>query len=323
MDSKENLFISCILPVHNEEDLICKFLQAVSWQLSEVSSRYEIIVIDDGSSDSSAEKVRSLLTELPVRLIRLSRNFGKEHALTAGLDTARGDAAIIMDADFQHPIEVIPQMIQGLHEGYDMVYAVRNNRKYEGLIKRAITNNFYRFLKGSSGIDIPPGAGDFRLMNRKVINAIKKLPERQRFMKGIYAWVGFQTKSVQFTVRKRPAGKSGFSSIRLINLALTGITSFTELPLRIVAIMGIVISFIAFAFGIQILISTLLFGNPVPGWTTIINIIAFLGGLQMFSIGLLGEYIAGIFSEVKRRPIYIITSEEQADKDNTINIKNE
>lgn len=311
MDARANPFISCVIPMYNEDELICDFLQALSAQLAQESLHYELVVVDDGSCDRSVEKVRGILSDLPVRLITLSRNFGKERALTAGLDAVKGDVVIVMDADFQHPLSVIPEFMAGWREGYDMVYAVRRDRMYEGVIKRTITNNFYRFIKAASGVDIPPNAGDFRLMNRKVVEAIKRLPERQRFMKGIYAWVGFRSKSITFDVSDRPAGSSGWSKLRLINLALTGITSFTELPLRLVALMGMLIAFFAVIFGVYILVSTLLFGNSVAGWPTLIDVVAFLGGLQMFAIGLLGEYIAGIFSEVKQRPIYIVASEEQ------------
>jgi len=314
MDARENPFISCIIPMYNEEELICDFLQALSAQLEKESPYYEIVVVDDGSQDESVDKVRSILSDLPIRLITFSRNFGKERALTAGLDAVKGDVVIIMDADFQHPLDVIPQFMKGWYEGNDMVYAVRRNRMYEGLIKRTITNNFYKFIKTASGVDIPPNAGDFRLLDKRVVEAIKQLPERQRFMKGIYAWVGFKSKSITFDVADRPAGSTGWSKLRLINLALTGITSFTELPLRMVALMGMLIAFLAVIFGIYILVSTLLFGNSVAGWPTLIDIVAFLGGLQMFAIGLLGEYIAGIFSEVKQRPIYIVATEEQLHK---------
>ncbi len=323
MATKTDPLISCLIPVHNEEELICDFLRALSERVKQESNNYEIIVVDDGSQDDSVEKVRGLLKELPIRLITLSRNFGKERALTAGLDAVKGDVVIIMDADFQHPIDVISEFMEGWRKGYDMVYATRRDRMYEGLIKRSITNSFYRFIKMASGVDIPPNAGDFRLLDRKVVKAIRRLPERQRFMKGIYAWVGFKSKAINFDVADRPAGSSSWSKIRLINLALTGITSFTELPLRIVALMGMLIAFIAVIFGIYILISTLLFGNSVAGWPTLIDIVAFMGGLQMFAIGLLGEYIAGIFAEVKQRPIYIIAEEESQIAENQECVKSE
>lgn len=310
MEEKANLFISCVVPVHNEEKLVCKFLHQLSAKLAEESSHYEIIVVDDGSTDGSVDKIRSVLTELPVRLICLSRNFGKESALTAGLNKVRGEVVIIMDADFQHPIDLISEFIASWREGNNMVYAVRRDRRQEGFIKRTITNIFYRFIKSTSGIDIPVNAGDFRLMDRNVVEAIKQLPERRRFMKGIYAWVGFRSEGIGFDVAERTDGLSSWNKLKLINLALTGITSFTELPLRMVALLGIVIALLAVIFGFYILGSTLLFGNPVPGWPTLIDIVAFMGGLQMFSIGVLGEYVAGIFSEVKQRPVYIIASEE-------------
>ncbi len=314
MNAESDLFLSCVIPVHNEEKLIGRFLQQLSAKLQEETNSYEIVIVDDGSNDCTVDQIRKVLPELPVRLIRLSRNFGKEAALTAGLNKAHGKIVITMDADFQHPIDVISELIANWRKGYQMVYAVQHSRVHEGIIKRTITNLFYRFLKLTSGIDIPINAGDFRLMDRDVVEAIKKLSERKRFMKGIYAWVGFNTKSITFDVGKRADGSSRWNKLKLINLALTGITSFTELPLRMVALLGIFIAFLAVIFGLYILGSTLLFGSHVPGWPTLIDIVAFMGGLQMFAIGVLGEYIAGIFSEVKRRPVYIIASEESESK---------
>lgn len=300
----KQLYISCIVPVFNEQSNITKFIKILEQELIKLTDKFEIIIVDDGSKDNTLENAESLVND-KIKILGLSRNFGKENALTAGLEYAKGDVAILIDADFQHPFAVLPKFLERWAEGYDMVYGVRKNRKNETLLKRIFTKCFYMLLK-SSNTNIPPDAGDFRLLDRKVIDAINSMDERNRFMKGIYAWVGFKSIAVPFDVAKRAAGKSTLNFSRLSELALTGITSFSNIPLRIWSLIGVAISFIAFIYGSYIVIKTLLFGVDVPGYATIVVTIMFFGGVQLLSVGILGEYLARIFEEVKHRPKYII-----------------
>lgn len=300
------VYISCIVPVYNEEALVEPFFKELSDCLKKLASRYEIIVIDDGSHDKTVEKITQLPSDYHIKLLGLSRNFGKETALTAGLEHCSGDVAIILDADFQHPIDVIPTFLQQWAEGYEMVYGVRQNRDNESSIKRNLANLFYWLMTKITNIDIPNNAGDFRLLDRKVITAINQFQERSRFMKGLYAWVGFKKVGVPFTVQDRPAGKSSWGLARLTELALTGITSFSDIPLRVWGFIGFVISFISLVYAIYFLTKTLIFGADLPGFPSIIVAVMFLGGVQLLSIGILGEYIARIFTEVKQRPKYIV-----------------
>jgi glycosyltransferase involved in cell wall biosynthesis len=300
-------FLSCIVPVMNEEMLIEDFITKLNISLRECVKKFEIIVIDDGSSDSTVEIIKAIQKiHKHVKLIELSRNFGKEHALTAGIDFAEGDSVLLIDADFQHPFHMIPKFLQQLDQGYDMAYGVRKHRNDESLLKKKGSNFFYRIMRSSTGVKIPADAGDFRAMNNIALEALRSLPERNRFMKGMYAWIGFNTIGLPYEVEERKAGKSRWNYGRLTNLALSGITSFTSLPLRLVGIVGILISTISMCYGIYILSRTIMQGSSVPGWPTVIIAITFLGGIQLLSLGILGEYIAGIFNEVKRRPNYLI-----------------
>ncbi|MCW9014610.1 MAG: glycosyltransferase family 2 protein [Gammaproteobacteria bacterium] len=305
MTIKKSL-ITCVVPAFNEAQNIKGFLQDLSSFMATKKYPYEIVVIDDGSDDNTIEQVLQCIDDLPLRLITFSRNFGKEAALTAGINVAQGDAVILIDADYQHPINVIDDFIAKWEEGYNMVYGVRSNRKDETLFKRKSAELFYHLLKKMVGIEIPRNAGDFRLLDKRVIEAIRMLPERTRFMKGMYAWVGYKSVPVLFNVEERHGGQTGWGFNKLANLALTGVTAFTDLPLRVAGITGLIISFISFLYGMFIILDTLLFGNPTPGFATTIVIITFLGGIQLLSLGVLGEYIAGIFREVKQRPNYII-----------------
>lgn len=300
------VYISCIVPVYNEEALVESFFKELSNCLGKLANRYEIIVIDDGSRDKTIEKIMTLPQDYHVKLLGLSRNFGKETALTAGLEHCSGDVAIILDADFQHPIDVIPLFLEKWAEGYEMVYGVRENRDNESSLKRNMANLFYWLMTKITNIDIPNNAGDFRLLDRKVILAINQFQERSRFMKGLYAWVGFKKIGVPFAVQDRAAGKSSWGLRRLTELALTGITSFSDIPLRVWGFVGFVISFISLVYAIYFLTKTLIFGADLPGFPSIIVAVMFLGGVQLLSIGILGEYIARIFTEVKQRPKYIV-----------------
>lgn len=303
--SSKQLHISCIVPAYNEQDNIVNFIQKLTEQLQALSNNFEIILVDDGSKDNTLEKVYPIINQ-NIKLIALSRNFGKENALTAGLDHASGDVTILIDADFQHPIDLIPTFLKYWADGYEMVYGIRKNRQHEPLFKRLFTKCFYILAKTTKP-NIPPNAGDFRLLDKKIVQAINSMTERNRFMKGLYAWVGFKTIGIQFDVAERAAGKSTLSFYRLTDLALTGITSFSNVPLRVWSLIGIIISFIAFLYGAYIVFKTLILGIDIPGYATIIVAIMFFGGIQLLSIGILGEYLARIFNEVKHRPNYLIS----------------
>ena len=302
----KSIYISCVVPVYNESANVQTFFAALQSCLRKLTQRFEIIVVDDGSRDNTIEEIMSLPQGYNVKLLTLSRNFGKETALTAGLEHCSGDVAIILDADFQHPIETIPLFLQQWSEGYEMVYGVRTSRHNESRIKRSFANVFYWLMEKITHVDIPSNAGDFRLLDRKVVDAVNQFQERTRFMKGLYAWVGFKTIAVPFEVQDRAGGSSSWGFKRLTELAITGITSFSDIPLRVWGMIGFVISLISLIYAIYFVTVTLIYGADLPGFPSIIVAVMFLGGIQLLSIGILGEYIARIFTEVKQRPKYII-----------------
>lgn len=303
---KQTKLISCVVPVFNEENLVAEFIAALDKTLQELSYPYEILLIDDGSQDNTFSKIRAIRSQYSLRYVRFSRNFGKEKALSAGLDLAKGDAVILIDSDFQHPLELIQEFIIQWENGYDMVYAVRQNREQESWLKRSCAKLFYQFASKINRINIPANAGDFRLLDRKIVKALQALPERNRFMKGLYGWVGFKEIAIPFEVQPRKSGTSQWNFYSLLDLAITGITSFTAFPLRMIALGGICISSIALLYATWIVFSTLLFGSQTPGWATIVTTISFFGGMQLFAIGVVGEYIGRVFDEVKNRPLYIV-----------------
>lgn len=302
----KNLFISCVIPVYNEEANVQTFFEKLYECLGNITNRFEIIVVDDGSRDATVKKIIKLPRDYRIKLITFSRNFGKETALAAGLDNCSGDVVILMDADFQHPLETIPVFLERWQEGYDMVYGVRSNRDNEAALKRRFAQLFYWLMGKVTKIHMPSNAGDFRLLDRKVVNALNSFQERTRFMKGLYAWVGFKSTPVTFDVQERAAGKSSWGMKKLTELAITGITSFSDVPLRVWGFIGFVISSIALFYAIYVVTYTLIYGADLPGFPSIIVAVMFLGGIQLLSIGILGEYIARIFTEVKQRPKYII-----------------
>jgi glycosyltransferase involved in cell wall biosynthesis len=308
------IFISCIVPVFNEEAVIQTFIARLQETLGMLTPHFEIIIIDDGSVDGTVEKIRSLRYEQHVKLLGLSRNFGKEIALTAGLEHCTGDVAILLDADFQHPLEVLPTFLERWAEGYNMVYGVRTNRESESYLKRNFARLFYWLMKKITHIDIPSHAGDFRLLDKQMVDALKQFPERTRFMKGLYAWVGYKKIAVPFEVHERVAGQSSWRFSKLTELAITGITSFSDVPLRVWGWIGVIISFISLVYAIYIITVTLLFGADLPGFPTLVVAIMFLGGIQLLSVGILGEYIARIFTEVKQRPRYLLQIKEGFDE---------
>lgn len=306
----KTVFISCVVPVYNEEAILESFIKNLQQVLRTLTNQFEIIVVDDGSRDQTLAKARQLAKEHAVKVLGLSRNFGKEIALTAGLEHSSGEVTILLDADFQHPVESLPAFLQKWSQGYDMVYGVRKDRVIESYYKRNLARLFYWVMQKITKINIPSNAGDFRLMDRKVIEALQTFPERTRFMKGLYAWVGFKSIGVPFEVKKRAAGTSSWRLTKLTELAITGITSFSDVPLRVWGFIGFIISLFSMVYAIYIVTVTMIYGADLPGFPTLVVAIMFLGGIQLLSIGILGEYIARIFTEVKQRPKYVLQCKE-------------
>jgi glycosyltransferase involved in cell wall biosynthesis len=303
--------VSLVVPVFNEEASIGIFLEAIAPIIEALGCKYEILFVNDGSSDNTLQALRSAKArDAAVKILSLSRNFGKEAALTAGLDHAKGDVVIPIDADLQDPPELISTFIARWRDGADIVYGVRSSRASDGVLKRITAGYFYKLFNLISPIQIPFNAGDYRLMDRKVVDEINKLRERSRFMKGLMAWPGFRSESVEFERRQRVAGGSNWNYWRLWNFALDGITSFSTLPLRLWLYVGAVISLLSFIYAAFIVIHTFWIGGGVPGYPSLMVAIMFFGGIQLFSIGLIGEYIGRIFHETKARPIYIIETIE-------------
>ena len=298
--------VSCVVPAFNEHDNLTLLLPDLQSVLVRTGASWEVIVVDDGSRDATCALMAAWVGNPGFRYVQLTRNFGKEPAITAGLEAAQGEVVLLMDADLQHPTDLIPTMLARWEAGVDMVYAVRENRDDESWSKRLGTRLFYSLLTGPRGVQVPQDAGDFRLMDRAVVNALMQLPERNRFMKGLYAWVGYQSEALTFKPANRQHGSSHFSAIRLLGLALAGLTAFTTWPLRAVSLTGFVISICSFAYGLYIVGEYLLYENPVSGWPTIVTILLFFSGINLISVGIVGEYIARIFDEVKGRPLYLV-----------------
>ena len=305
-----NPTISIIAPCYNEEETIEPFLRRIEEILTQINEPYEIVFIKDGSKDNTLNVLLNAKKNFKnIRIINFSRNFGKEAALTAGLDKARGEAAIPIDVDLQDPPELIKELVARWREGCDVVLAKRADRTSDSFAKRVSADLFYKLNGKISNVDIPNNVGDFRLMSKRVVEALKQLPENQRFMKGLFAWVGFKTVAIEYVREKREAGQSSFNGWKLWNFALDGITSFSTLPLRIWLYIGALVSFLSFLYGSFIILKTLIFGVDLPGYASLAVIMLFLGGIQLIGIGILGEYIGRIYSESKRRPSYIIEGE--------------
>ncbi len=300
--------ISLLIPAYNEEEvLLLLYHRLIKLVDSFPNYDWEILFINDGSIDNTISILRDLSQQDDsVKYIDFSRNFGKEIAMMAGFDYVSGDAVIILDADLQHPPEVIPEMLKYWEEGYDDVAAKRKSVDGETYLKKATSRLFYRILSKLARLPIQQDTGDFRLLDRKCIESIKQLRETQRYTKGFYGWIGFNKKIILFDQSPRLAGKTKWNYFQLINLAIEGITSFTVTPLRISTLLGLIISFFSFFYGSIIIIKSYFYGDPVRGYPTLIVAILFLGGIQLLSIGILGEYIGRIFNESKNRPPYLI-----------------
>ena len=305
--SSDNLpRVSCIIPALNECANLKVILPALEAILDSNSSEWEVIVIDDGSTDGTPDFMDERSTCPGFRYLQLSRNFGKEAALSAGLEAATGDVVICLDADLQHPPALIPQMLDKWKAGADAVYAVRANRDDESRTKRLGSSLLYFILGRGNKVKIPADAGDFRLMDRKVINALTQLPERTRFMKGLYAWVGFKTESIEYLPPERLHGETNFSFLRLVRFALDGITAFSTWPLQVLSLLGGAIAFLSFTYGTYLILEYMLVGNGVSGWTTIVTAMLFFSGINLLGLGVIGAYIGRIFDEVKQRPLYLV-----------------
>lgn len=302
--------LSCVIPAYNEAAHIGAFIAHLHSFLTPLVPNVEIIIVNDGSTDDTEAAVKSCMTDYPIRYVALSRNFGKEAALSAGIDHATGDAVLLIDGDFQHPVELVPQMLELWQSGQDMIYGVIDDRSDESKLKQYGTNFFYKIVNlGQPKFTIPPNAGDFRLMDRAVVTALKQLPERNRFMKGLYAWVGFKTVAIPFVPAARATGQSSFNFSALLKLASTGITSFSLTPLRLSMVVGAFVSICALIYALDIVITTLFGSVNVPGWSTLAVGLMFFSGVQLILIGIVGEYVGQIYEEVKRRPLYLVAQD--------------
>jgi glycosyltransferase involved in cell wall biosynthesis len=299
--------LSVIVPCYNEQEVLPEFHRRLAAVMNGMGLPWEVVYVNDGSGDATLTIMRELRSTHPeVAIVDLSRNFGKEVAMTAGLDACQGDAVVIIDADLQDPPEVIPELVAEWRAGYDMVYARRESRLGETAIKKATARGFYRVIGKLSRVKIPADTGDFRLMSRRAVVALLQLREQHRFMKGLFAWVGFPQKAVMYRRDPRLAGTTKWNYWKLWNFAVEGITSFSTVPLRLATYCGIGIALIAFLYAGWIFYKTLAYGDPVKGYPSLMVVLLFLGGGQLIGIGVLGEYIGRMFNETKNRPLYFL-----------------
>ncbi len=299
--------LSIVIPIYNEEENLNHLFERLESVLDRLQMNYEIICINDGSKDNSLMGlIQHHSRNSAIKVINLSRNFGKETALTAGLDYANGHAVIPIDADLQDPPELIEDLVTKWREGYDVVYGTRRSRKEEGWLKQVTANSFYRVIGGMSPVSIPPNTGDFRLLDRRVVDVLKQMPERNRFMKGLFAWVGYKQTAVFYDRPQRYKGKTTWNYWKLWNFALEGITSFSFLPLKVWSYIGLSFAGCSFLYGTFLILRTFFLGRDVPGYASIMVAILFLGGIQLMSLGIIGEYLGRVYQEVKGRPLYLV-----------------
>jgi len=302
--------LSVAIPVFNEAASLPALREALEVTLAKLGLSYEVILIDDGSTDASWGAIAAWCRADPhVRGIRLARNFGKEAALSAGLYEARGQAVVLMDSDLQHPPSVIPDFVAKWREGYEMVYAVRASRTGDSAVRRSATHAFYRLFRRVAEVDLPPGAGDFRLIDRRVVDTLNRLPERLRFMKGLYAWAGAHHTGIPYDPPSRLHGKSAMSMRRLTGFGLDGIVAFSRIPLAISGWAGAAVALVSIAIGLYLAIRTMIFGVDVPGYASIAVGVMLLGGVQLLALGILGAYVGRIYEEIKDRPLYVVAEE--------------
>lgn len=301
--------LSVVVPAYNEQEVLEIFHARLAAALEPLGLSWEVVYVNDGSRDATLEKMLALKAADPrTAVLNLSRNFGKEIALTAGLDHARGtDAVVVIDADLQDPPEVIADLVAAWREGFDVVYAQRSVRHGEGFVKRATAHGFYRLMQRVGGrVQLPKDTGDFRLMSRRAVDALLQLREHHRFMKGLFAWIGFPSKAVLYERAPRAAGTTKWNWWKLWNLSLEGITSFTVAPLKLATYLGLLTAFGAVVYAVQVVVKTLILGNEVPGYPSLMVVVLFLGGVQLMTLGIIGEYLARVFNETKHRPLYLV-----------------
>lgn len=304
--------ITIIVPCYNEQDSLPALSDALKSLMGQLPQyEWEVLFVNDGSKDNTISIIKEIRKEdKRFCFIDLSRNFGKENAMLAGFDYATGDAVVIMDADLQHPPSIIPEMLEKWEEGYDDVYGRRLTRGKESWLRKKLSMTYYRILQKTTRVEILQNVGDFRLLDRKCIEELKKLRETERYTKGMYCWIGFKKCAVDFETQDRIAGESSMSFKALISLAIDGITSFTTAPLRMSAVMGFIVSLVAFIYMCFVLFKTIFVGENVQGYPTLVILILFIGGVQLISLGIIGEYLGKIFNETKNRPVYVVGEKE-------------
>ena len=299
--------VSVVVPFFNEEKAVDRFLQTIIAVLEDIDTKWEIICVDDGSSDHTLQHLLSAARANPaISVLALSRNFGKESALTAGIESSGGDVVVLIDADLQDPPMLIGDMLEKWREGYDVVYGIRQSRNEDSLTKRVTAGVFYRIFNSLTSVPVPVNSGDFRLMDRRVADRLRELPERTRFMKGLFAWLGYKSTAVYYDRPGREEGNTTWSYWKLWNFALDGLTSFSTVPLRVWTYVGLIVSLMSFGYASFLIFRTFIEGVDLPGYASLMVVILFLGGIQLISLGVLGEYLGRVFIEVKQRPIYLI-----------------
>ena len=307
MLSQSRPMFSVVIPMYNEAEIVGEMHRRLAAVMATLGAPWEVVYVNDGSRDASLRIVEMMQhADSHIAVVNLSRNFGKEVATTAGLDHARGDAVIVIDADLQDPPEVIPRLVATWRAGYDVVYAQRRKRNGDSWLKKATAAAFYRIMRHLGDVPLPENVGDFRLMSRRVVDAVQQLRERHRFMKGLFAWVGFPSTVVVYDREARGAGRTKWSYWKLWNLALEAITGFTVAPLKFATWLGLAVAGFAAVFGAQLILRTLVFGNPVAGYPSLMAVMLFLGGTQLVTLGIIGEYLGRVFDETKRRPLYLV-----------------
>ena len=304
----KNKLISALIPAYNEEECLHELYKRVTAVLSKLENYdYEILIINDGSKDKTLEILQELHDkDNHIQYVNLARNYGKEIAMAAGFDYVKGDVLVILDADLKYPPELIPDMISYYEAGYDDIYGRRKSRKGETWLKKTTAKLFYKLLQKSTRVDILKDTGDFRLLSRRAVEALKKYKEQRRYTKGFFALIGFKKKEFLYDRDSRVAGQSKWNYFNLFNLAIEGITSFSNFPLRLSSFLGIIVAAFGFIYIVFLVLKTLIFGEPVRGYPTLLSVIIFLGGIQLLSLGVIGEYLGRIFDEVKNRPLYFV-----------------
>lgn len=310
-NTKHNPLCSVIVPAFNEQEVIYETYKRLKAVLEGINAPYEILFVNDGSKDNTGAILSKICDDdKNIRLIEFSRNFGHQIAITAGMDYAKGDCIVVIDADLQDPPELIPQMIEEWRKGYDVVYGRRTERKGETFFKKATASIFYRFLKSMTDFDIPVDAGDFRLIDRKVCDALKKIKERNRYVRGIISWLGFKQTAIYYTREKRFAGTTKYPLKKMIKFAFDAITSFSYKPLKLASYTGTLLSFFSFIYLLVVIAKKLIGNIPVEGWASMMAISLFFNGVILIILGMIGEYIGRIYDEVKNRPLYIVKNEK-------------